>query len=289
MVQSDTVIAPTINERRLPPASDSRVVDAAWRVSLGLLCVIGLLALVVPTVIIIVTSFDTRDFISFPPEGFTLDRFVDLVEDRAIIDAAISSLGIGVAAVAIDLLLAVPAAITLVRRDFPGKSFILGFLQIPIMLPGIVIGIALLIFFSTAGFDLSFTVLVLGHVIITFPFVLRITMARMERADLSVEEAARNLGASRWSVFSDIQLPFLLPGISAGSAFAFLTSFDNLTVSLFLTPVGEQTLPVNMFFRMRFDLDPVVSAVATVQVLITLVVIVVGVKLIGEDAIVRGD
>lgn len=277
--------APVVD--RMPPAPDTHRADVTGRAVIYGLAVIGLLTLVLPTVITLITAFDTRQFIGFPPEGFGVERFVELSQNASITEAAVTSVTVGVAAVFIDLLLGIPAAIALVRREFRGKAFLLGFLQIPIMLPGIVIGIALLIFFSTVGYDLSYEILVAGHVVLTFPFVLRVTMARMERADVSVEEAARNLGASSWVVFSRIQLPFLAPGIVAGAAFAFLTSFDNLTISLFLTPVGDMTLPVELFFLMRFNLDPVVAAVAAVQVLLTLVIIVAGLRLVGEEAIVR--
>lgn len=291
MVTRD-IVSPTAPEQlterdRTPAVARTHRADVAGRAVVYGLAVLGLLILVVPTLIILVAAFDTRPAIGFPPESLGLDRFADLAQNRAIIDAAITSVAVGVATVLADVLLAVPAAIALVRREFRGKAVLLGFLQMPLMLPGIVIGISLLIFFSAAGYDLSYPILVAGHVVFTFPFVLRVTMARMERADIAVEEAARNLGASTWSVFTRIQLPFLRPGLIAGAAFAFLTSFDNLTVSLFVTPVGDMTLPVQLFFLMRFDLDPVVAAVAAVQVLLTLIVIVVGLRLVGEDAIVR--
>lgn len=267
--------------------SRSRVLDRLWNGTVLSVAAIALIMLAVPTIIILITSFDTRNFIGFPPEGFSLDRFVALFRNESILEAAGLSLTVGAWAVVADVLLAVPAAIAIVRRDFPGKALVLGFLQMPIMLPGIVIGIALLMFISIMRLDPSVPILVAGHVVLTFPFVLSITMSRMERADLVIEEAARNLGASRLRVFTHIQLPYLMPAIAAGAAFAFLTSFDNLTISLFLTPVGDLVLPVELFFLMRFNLDPVVAAVATVQVLLTLIVLIVGLRLVGEDAILR--
>ena len=286
-MRSPSVAVPAAETVRIPASPDTHRADLAGRSLIYGLAVLGLLTLVVPTLITLVAAFDTRSFIGFPPESLGVERFVDLAQNASIIEAAVMSVSVGVAAVVIDVILGVPAAIALVRREFPGKALLLGFLQMPLMLPGIVIGISLLIFFSTAGFDLSYGILVAGHVVLTFPFVLRVTMARMERADVSVEEAARNLGASSWTVFTRIQLPFLLPGLTAGAAFAFLTSFDNLTVSLFITPVGDMTLPVELFFLMRFNLDPVVAAVAAVQVLLTLIVILAGIRLVGSDAIVR--
>lgn len=276
-------------ERRapLPAVPRSRVADYGWNLLMRGLAWLGIAALIVPTVIVMVTSFDTRSFISFPPEGFSTERFAEMVANEDIRSAALSSLVVAVAAVVLDLIIGVPAAIGLVRREFRGKALLLGFLQTPIMLPGIVIGIALLFFFSALALTLSLPLLVLSHVVITLPFVIRITMARMERADVRVEEAAANLGATKWQVFRLIQLPFLTPGMVAGSGFAFLISFDNLTVSLFTAPVREPTLPIDLFFRMRFDLDPVVSAVATLQILMTLVIFVIGFRMMGEEALVR--
>jgi putative spermidine/putrescine transport system permease protein len=269
----------------IPPAPLTARSDRRWRTTLAVVITGGLLMLVVPTLIVLVTAFDTRQVIGFPPHGFGFSRFTALAQDQDLLGSAWLSLTVALAAVVIDIVLGVPAAIAFVRREFKGKAFLLSFLQMPIMLPGIVIGIALLIFVSTLAMDLSIPLLVAGHVVLTFPFVLRIAMSRMERADIAVEEAARNLGASKLDVFCRIQLPFLAPGILSGSAFAFLTSFDNLTVSLFLTPVGHMTLPVQLFFLMRFDLDPVVAAVATAEILITLGVIGVGFKMMGEDAL----
>lgn len=278
-----------VGEQRtaLPPVRRSRSADAAWEWLMRGLAWFGIAALVVPTVIVMVTSFDTRAFISFPPEGLSVARFGEMVANEEIMSAALSSVVVAVAAVAIDLLVGVPAAIGMVRREFRGKALLLGFLQTPIMMPGIVIGIALLFFFSAMALTLSLPLLVLSHVVITLPFVIRITMARMERADVRVEEAAMNLGASTWQVFRQIQLPFLMPGMVAGSGFAFLISFDNLTVSLFTAPVRDPTLPIDLFFRMRFDLDPVVSAVATLQILMTLVVFVIGFRMMGEEVLAR--
>lgn len=271
----------------LPRAPATGIADRAWNVLMRGLAWLGVWALILPTVIVVITSFDTRSFISFPPEGFSVERFTEMVQNEEIRSAALSSFVVAVGAVVVDLLVGVPAAIALVRREFRGKSVLLGFLQTPIMLPGIVIGIALLFFFSALALTLSLPLLILSHVVITLPFVLRITMARMERADVRVEEAAANLGASKWTVFRRIQMPFLAPGMIAGSGFAFLISFDNLTVSLFTAPVGEPTLPIDLFFRMRFDLDPVVSAVAALQVLMTLLIFIIGFRMMGEEAVVR--
>lgn len=273
-----------------PPVAVHRTSDAldlVGKVLLVGLAVTGLLALTVPTLIVVATSFDTREFISFPPAGFSVERYAQMVANETLRTSAWTSFVAAVSAVVVDVLIAVPAAIAIVRRHFPGKAFLVGFLQSPIMLPGIVLGIAILFFYSALGVRLSLALLVLSHVVFTSPFVLRITMARMERADVRLEEAAANLGAGRWAVFRHVLLPHLAPGIVAGSAFAFLISFDNLTVSLFTAPVRQRTLPIELFFLMRFDLDPVVSAVATLQIVLTLIVFLIGARMIGTRGIVE--
>ena len=257
----------------------------AWEDMLGKallvsLALAGLLCLIVPTVIVIITSFDTRQFIGFPPAGFSFKRYAQILNSPSILESArLSAISAGVV-VLIDLALGVPAAIALVRREFPGRALLTSFLLSQIMLPGIVLGIAILFFYSAMGLRLSLPLMVASHVVFTLPFLIRLTMARMERTDPHLEEAAQILGANKWQVFRHVLFPQLKPGIYAGAAFAFLSSFDNLTVSLFTAPVRDRTLPIELFYLMRFDLDPVVSAVAAIQFVFTFVIILlIGSKL----------
>jgi len=229
------------------------------------LATIGLLSLVLPTLIVVVESFDTRRFIAFPPAGFSLDRYRSVIHSDFLIQAAELSLVCALITVTLDLLLGIPAAIALVRGSFRGKELVTAYLLSPIMLPGIVIGIAILIFYSAFGFSQSIPLMVLSHVVFTLPFVIRLTMARMERTNQSLEEAAENLGANPWQIFRHILLPQLWPGIVAGGGFAFLNSFDNLTISLFTAPIRQRPLPIELFYMTRFDLDPRVSAVAAME------------------------
>lgn len=261
--------------------------DLAGTLLVGGLAAVGLASLLVPTLIVVVTSFDTQQFIGFPPRGFSLDRYRDMLHSPVVLRAARISGVTATCTVAIGLALGVPAAIALVRREFHGKALLTAFLLSPIMLPGIVIGIAMLIFYSTLGFQLSLPLLVLSHVVFTLPFIVRLTMARMEKVDRQLEEAARNLGAHERQVFWHVVLPQLWPGIAAGAAFAFLTSFDNLTVSLFTAPVRERPLPIELFYLMRFNLDPVVSAVAALQFVVALGLLALVARKLGASDLVK--
>jgi putative spermidine/putrescine transport system permease protein len=237
------------------------------------LAAVGLLSLILPTLIVIIESFDTRRFIAFPPAGFSLDRYRGVIHSDVILQSAELSFVCSLATVTLDLALGIPAALALVRGTFKGKQIITTFLLAPIMLPGIVIGIAILIFYSAFGFSQSIPLMILSHVVFTLPFVIRLTMARMERANVSLEEAAENLGASPWQTFRHILLPQLWPGIVAGGGFAFLNSFDNLTISLFTAPIRQRPLPIELFYMTRFDLDPRVSAIAAMEFIFALVLV----------------
>jgi putative spermidine/putrescine transport system permease protein len=229
---------------------------------LGLLAGIGLLSLILPTLIVVIESFDTRRFIAFPPAGFSLDRYSAVFASDAIVSSAELSFVCAVIVITLDLLLGVPAAIALVRGGFRGKALLTAFLLSPIMLPGIVIGIAILIFFS-----------LLGHVVFTLPFLIRLTMARMERTNVILDEAAENLGANKWQIFRYVLLPQLWPGLIAGGGFSFLNSFDNLTISLFTAPIRQRPLPIELFYMTRFDLDPRVAAIAALEFVFALVLV----------------
>lgn len=273
----------------MPPIQQRTIVwtDLIGAVLLGVLATVGIAGLVIPTLIVAVTSFDTQEFIGFPPRGFSLDRYREMFQSSVILRAAQISAVTSAFTVTIGAVLGVPAAIALVRREFRGKALVTAFLLSPIMLPGIVIGVAMLVFSSALGLRLSLPLLVLSHVVFTLPFIVRLTMARMERIDRQLEDAARNLGAREWQVFRHVVLPQLWPGIAAGAAFAFLISFDNLSVSLFMAPVRQRPLPIELFYLMRFDLDPVVAAVAALQFLIALCLLLFLGRKLGTPGLMR--
>lgn len=237
------------------------------------LAALGLLGLILPTLIVVVESFDTRRLIAFPPAGFSLDRYRAVFQSDTIVQSAELSFVCALAVITIDLLLGVPAAIALARGDFRGKAALTAFLLSPIMLPGIVIGISILIFFSLLGASPSIPLMVLSHVVFTLPFLIRLTMARMERTNATLDEAAENLGANPWQIFRHVLLPQLWPGIIAGAGFSFLNSFDNLTISLFTAPIRERPLPIELFYMTRFDLDPRVAAIAALEFLFAFVLV----------------
>ncbi len=263
---------------RRPPA---RIGDLALVAALGVLCAISLTALVFPSLLVVISSFNASDFLTFPPQGWSLRWYSAMVRNWEIRQSALLSLKVAALVVVLDVVIGVPAAFPLVRSRFRGRDFLMTFILSPLMLPGIVIGIGLLFFYMLMGLALSFPLLVISHVVVTLPFVISMTSARLSTLDVTYEEAALNLGASQVQKFVHIVLPQLWPGAAAGAAFAFLLSFDNFTVSLFTASDRLRPLPIVLFYLLRYDINPMVGAVSSLEIALALLVLLVGSRLLG--------
>lgn len=247
----------------------------------------GLLYLLLPTLIIVLASFTASEHIAFPPQGLSLRWFVRLWEIPEVRVSAWRSLLVALGATAVSIGLGVAAAFPLVRSSFPGREALNAFLMSPLILPSLVYGLAALMFVSAVGVPLSIPVLVLSHVAIIVPYVIRTTAASLVLLDPDLEEAARSLGANTWQTFLRVILPNLLPGIATGGAFAFISSFDNLTVSLFLAGPRVETLPIRLFAMINFDLDPAAAAISAVLVVVAFAVVLLAHWALGLSRIVR--
>ncbi|OLB94736.1 MAG: hypothetical protein AUH30_17050 [Candidatus Rokubacteria bacterium 13_1_40CM_68_15] len=255
---------------------------AIWTLALG-----GLLYLLLPTLIIVVASFTAGEYITFPPQGLSLRWFTRLMALAEVRVSAWRSLIVATAATAVAVVLGVAAAFPLVRGRFAGREALNAFLMSPLILPSLVYGLAALMFVSAIGLPLSVPVLVLSHVAIIVPYVIRTTAASLALLDPHLEEAARSLGANAWKTFLRVILPNLLPGIATGAAFAFISSFDNLTVSLFLAGPRVETLPIRLFAMINFDFDPAAAAISAVLVLITFAVVLLAHWAVGLTRVIR--
>ena len=232
------------------------------------------LFLYAPIVILVIFSFNDSALPSFPLSGFTwrwYHQFLVNGELRAALEtsaivAALSSVG--------AVLLGILASIALVRRRFPGKSPVSALLLSPLVIPYVVFGISLLLFFHAVGIPRTVLTVVIGHVVITLPYTILVLMPRLQQIDVSLEEAAYDLGASRLRTFRSITLPLLLPAVVSAFLIAFTTSFDEYAVASFV--VGSRlTFPIYLYSALRFPNQlPQVIAVAVVVITISLVVVV---------------
>ena len=172
-------------------------------------------------------------------------------------------------------------AFPLARGRFKARDAVLAFTLAPLMLPSVVLGIALLFFFGFLGVRLTLVTLVVSHILITFPYVTRTCTAALFHADPVLEEAGFSLGATRWQTLWHVTLPLLLPGVAVGAGFAFIESFDNLALSIFVAGQRQETLPMRLFQLLITDIDPVVAAVSTILIAASFLLLFVLTRLAG--------
>ena len=246
----------------------------------------GLVFLHFPILIILLYAFNTEDAaFSFPPRGFTLKWFAVTFARQDVLEAIKLSLQVACLATVIALVLGTLAAAALYRRSFFGKESISLMLILPIALPGIITGIALLSAFKTLGIEPGLLTIVVGHATFCVVVVFNNVVARLRRMPDSFEEAAMDLGADTFRVFRDITLPLVRGALVAGGLLAFALSFDEIVVTTFTAGAGVQTLPLWIFNNMaRPEQAPVVNVVAAVLVLLSVVPIYLAQRLSADSA-----
>jgi putative spermidine/putrescine transport system permease protein len=228
--------------------------------------------ILLPLVFIVWLAFYRQEIPSFPPEGYSLRWFAAIFDQRKFVDGFTLSFEVGVIATAIGLVLGVPAALCLGRRQFTGRAAAGSLLLMPLIVPGVVLGTAMYVFHveleNALDVDVvgTFAALVAGHVVIVIPWIVRLVTASLAGVDRTTEEAAQNLGANRWTTFWRITLPAIRPGIVAGGLIGFVTSFGNLELSLFLVGPGRTTLPIVILQYLEWKIDPTIAAVSVVQI-----------------------
>jgi spermidine/putrescine transport system permease protein len=232
-----------------------------------------------PVGVVVLLSFNASQFGSFPMEGLSVQWFVRLWENEAIVRAFRISLLLGALTAAISTVLGVLAALALVRYRFRGKNAITTLLIAPILIPEVVLAVALLLFLRWLSLPRSFALLLLGHVIFTLPFVLLVVQARLVAIKREYEEAALSLGAGPIQTFFAITLPLLMPAVFAGMIFAFTMSFDDITGTMFWKPGGVETVPTQIFAMLRNSISPEINALGTVMIVMTVAVPVLGMAL----------
>lgn len=250
----------------------------SWR--LGTVALAGiswatLVYFVLPLIVIISVSFSNTSYIEFPPRGFTIKWYVQFLEDSSYIQAFRVSIELAVFSTLTAIVLAIPAALIIARKVFPGRALISTLFLSPLVLPNIVIGIAILQYASSLGFARTFSALLIGHVVIVMPYVLRTVLASLVGMDGTIEEAAQDLGANSLETFFLVTLPQIKPGIIAGALFAFIISWINIEVTIFNSTGTLTTLPVKILYYVENIGDPTVAAVSAVTVYIAVIVVVV--------------
>ena len=237
--------------------------------SLNVYVAIAAVTLMAPIVIITILAFGSQGYMKFPPEAYSLRWFETFFGDPRWRSALWSSTVIALVACVVSTLLGFFAAYAFVRSEVRGKKLLLSFMLLPLIVPHVITAIAM--YFMSGPFKLVGNVFWIGicHACIALPIVLLILLSALQNVDINLERAALSLGSSRFGVFTKVVVPLALPGIISAALFAFLASFDELVISLFLAGVKSETLPVRIWNSLHLQVEPVIAAVSAFLIGVT--------------------
>ncbi|MGD9885028.1 MAG: ABC transporter permease [Reyranella sp.] len=237
--------------------------------------------LMTPLVVTIAVSFGSSTVFTLPPPDWSLRWYERLAGTRGLLPALTVSLQVAAISTAVSMALGTLCAIALVRGRFPGREAISTFLVSPLMLPGLVIGIAMLQGFKSMGLRDVYASLLIAHVIITLPYIVRTVVGALGLFDFSLIDAARTLGCSYSAALMRVLVPALAPAFLTSGMFAFLASMDNYPISIFFTDAWTKTLPIQMLQYVEERPDPTIAAISAGLVLLAIVALIIGDRLVG--------
>jgi putative spermidine/putrescine transport system permease protein len=263
-----------------------RVQRATWdvhsqRVVFGVLTVVAVVFLIGPTIIVLLTSLTATESLRFPPQGYSLRWYVALLDADQMQAAAWNSVVVAVWTTVISVVLGTAGALGIARsRSRLARSADVLFMS-PMILPALAFGFAALVYIHRLGFHPSIPLLVVGHVVVCVPFVLRTTIAALAQVDPALFDASASLGAGRFMTFHRVTLPLIGRGIGAGAFLAFMASFDNVPVSLFLADERTEVLPIHLWQQIDTNLDVRTAAISGVIIIVTIVLMVLAERFAG--------
>ncbi len=238
------------------------------------IAIFSLIVLTMPTLVVLIASFSSAQTLRFPPTGFSLQWYIALFDYPELWSAAITSFQAALWTTLICIVLGVCASLAMAGSRARWVAAMDALVMSPLALPGIAVGLGILTYFSLLGIRLSLITLVISHVVICIPYLLRTTLASLIQLGTSLREASTVLGASPVYTFFHVTLPLIKQGVITGAFMAFLTSFDNITVSLFLSDARTEVLPIRMWSMIENDLDVRAAAISGILIAITALLMV---------------
>jgi spermidine/putrescine transport system permease protein len=248
-----------------------------------------LVFLYLPLITLMVFSFNTsrRNVVW---QGFTTDWYVKAFNNESLAQAFINSLTIAFLCTILSVILGALAAVMLWRFRFPGKTAIEGSLALPIVVPEICMGVAMLVFFARVmpwpmglPWPLNLGAITISHISFAFPFVATVVRARLASFNRELEEAAKDLGASEWRTFWDVLVPHMQPGLIAGALLAFTLSLDDFVITFFTAGPDTITFPVKVYSMLRFSVTPEVNAASTILIVVTVILTAIGLQMQNKE------
>lgn len=260
-----------------------------WRTILYGVCGLIGFFLMLPIFIVIPMSFSSATYLQFPPPGLSLQWYQKYFLDTSWTQPTWVSFQVALATMFLATLLGVLASFPLVRGKFGFKGSINTFIVAPVIIPVIVISVVLYGFFSRMGMVGTKVGLVLGHSLLAIPFVVITVSASLKGFDITLEKAAMSLGASRIQTFFKITFPLIRPGVISGALFAFIISFDEIVISMFICGISSVTLPVKMWEGIRMEINPVIAAVSTLLICLSVILLSLAEYLRSRGEKIRGS
>ena len=239
-----------------------------------------------PILLVIVLSFGGEAYTTIPPHSYSLRWYRNIFARDEFVSGFFTSLIVAVVAVPASVLLGTSSAYAVWRRSNPVTRLLEPFVMSPVLLPLVVTGLALLVFFNRVHFYAGLANIVVAHIIITYPYSFRAVLAALSRYDRQLDEAAASLRVRPFASFLHVTLPMIRPGLFAGALFAFVMSFDDFATTIFLITPDTRTLPIAIYQYMQFNLDPTVSAVSSLLVGVAVVGVLVVERTVGMDRFV---
>ena len=254
---------------------------------LGAGALIALALLLAPTLVVVILSFTDGYSLKFPPQGYSLRWYEKLLDNEQLMEAALNSVRVALWCTGLSVLLGTAAALGVSRSTSRWAKVLDGVFMSPLVLPALAFGLAALMYFSTLGIPLSFATLVVGHTVLGVPYVMRTTMAALTQLPPVLLESSASLGASRWYTLRKVTLPLIAPGVGAGAFICFMSSFDNIPVSLFLRDASTDMLPIRMWQDLENRMDVSIAAISSVMVFFTVALMVLMERLTGISQRIR--
>ena len=252
-----------------------------FRSSMGILALLTLMLLLAPTLVVITVSFTDSYSLKFPPPAYSLRWYKELLEASQLQFAAWNSIQVAFWTTLLSVLLGVSASLAIARSSHWSARILDSLFMSPLVLPALAFGFGALMTFSAIGWSVSTTTLVIGHTVVCVPYVIRTTMAALAQMDTALLESSASLGATRRYTFMRVTLPLIRPGIFAGAFIAFMSSFDNVPVSLFLRDARTDMLPIRMWQDLEGRLDVTIAALSGVIILLTLCMMIIMERSVG--------
>ena len=255
--------------------------DRLIRLALGAVASLVAVFMLAPLVVAVLVSFSSSSVFNLPPPEWSLRWFAALARKDGLVESLILSLKVAVASTAISLVLGTLCAIAIEHGRFRGREAVLAFLVSPLMMPGLVVGVALLQALREIGLRDVLGALIVGHIVITLPYITRTVHASLALFDITLIDAARTLGLSYPQAILKVMVPGLAPAFLTAGLFAFLASLDNYPISIFLTDARNKTLPIEILRYLEETPDPTIAAISTCLILLTIIVLFVAERLVG--------